>query len=63
MVVSHDERLIRQTDCVLYEVDGRRHTVRRFDGDFDDYREHVLSTLGETVAERAASDAEDSDED
>lgn len=58
--MSHDERLIRETECVLYEVDGRRHTVRHFDGDFDDYREHVLSQLGETVAERA--EAKDSDD-
>jgi hypothetical protein len=43
VVVSHDARLILDTNCELYECADR--TLHRFDGDFYDYRESVLESL------------------
>ena len=39
---SHDERLIRETYCVLYEVYAKECSVDKFEGDMDDYRHLVL---------------------
>jgi len=47
VVVTHDERLIRATECVLYVVENQ--TIEEIDGDFDDYRQEILDQLGETV--------------
>ena len=47
IVVTHDERLIRATECVLYVVED--HSIEEIDGDFDDYRQEILEELGETV--------------
>ncbi|XP_058802702.1 ATP-binding cassette sub-family F member 1 [Phymastichus coffea] len=47
VIVSHDERLIRETECTLYEIDGQ--TIEEVDGDFDDYRKDLLESLGEIV--------------
>lgn len=47
IVVTHDERLIRATDCVLYVVEDQ--SIEEIDGDFDDYRQEILETLGEVV--------------
>lgn len=48
IIVSHDERLIRDTDCQLWVVED--HTINEVDGDFDDYRRELLEALGETLA-------------
>ncbi|XP_067662051.1 ATP-binding cassette sub-family F member 1-like [Haliotis asinina] len=48
IIVSHDERLIRETDCQLWVVENRG--ISEIDGDFDDYRRELLEELGETVA-------------
>ena len=45
VVVSHDARLILETNCVLWECADR--TLHRFDGNFEDYRDAVLATLDE----------------
>ncbi len=42
-MVSHDARLILDTNCELYECSDR--TLHRFDGDFYDYRDRVLESL------------------
>lgn len=47
VVVTHDERLIRATDCVLHVVEDQ--SIEEIDGDFDDYRQEILEQLGEVV--------------
>jgi ATP-binding cassette subfamily F protein 1 len=47
VVVTHDERLIRETDCQLWVIEN--HNIAEIDGDFDDYREEILIALGEKV--------------
>ncbi|XP_055373011.1 ATP-binding cassette sub-family F member 1 [Condylostylus longicornis] len=47
IIVSHDERLIRETGCTLYVIEDQ--TINEIDGDFDDYRKEVLESLGEVV--------------
>ncbi|XP_045760337.1 ATP-binding cassette sub-family F member 1 [Maniola jurtina] len=47
VIVSHDERLIRETDCALYVIEDQ--TINEVDGDFDDYRKELLESLGETI--------------
>jgi len=48
IIVSHDERLIRDTDCQLWVVEEQ--TINEVDGGFDDYRREVLDQLGEEVS-------------
>ncbi|XP_052789762.1 ATP-binding cassette sub-family F member 1-like [Mya arenaria] len=48
VIVSHDERLIRETDCQLWVVEDK--TINEVDGGFDDYRKELLQELGETIA-------------
>ena len=52
VIVSHDARLILETDCRLWVVENQ--TVEEVDGDFDDYRREILEALGETVASNAS---------
>uniref|UniRef100_W8B2Q4 ATP-binding cassette sub-family F member 1 n=1 Tax=Ceratitis capitata TaxID=7213 RepID=W8B2Q4_CERCA len=47
IIVSHDERLIRETGCTLYVIEDQ--TINEIDGEFDDYRKEVLDALGEVV--------------
>jgi ATP-binding cassette subfamily F protein 1 len=47
IIVSHDERLIRETACALYVIEDQ--TINEVDGDFDDYRKEVLDQLGEII--------------
>lgn len=47
VIVTHDERLIRATECVLYVVEN--NTIEEIEGDFDDYRQEILEQLGEVV--------------
>ncbi|RWS10225.1 ABC transporter sub-family F-like protein 1 [Dinothrombium tinctorium] len=47
IIVTHDERLIRETDCQLWIIEDRN--IAEIDGDFDDYRQELLNSLGETV--------------
>jgi ATP-binding cassette subfamily F protein 1 len=51
LIVSHDERLIRETECQLWVVEDQ--TINAVDGDFDDYRAELLEALGETLAKPA----------
>lgn len=55
VVVSHDERLIRETDCQLYVIENRR--VKPFKGDFDDYRAELLEFLGEEIIQSPSAAA------
>ena len=48
IIVSHDERLIRETGCTLYVIEEQ--SINEIDGDFDDYRKEVLDALGEVVS-------------
>lgn len=45
--MSHDERLIRETECSLWIIEDQ--TINELDGDFDDYRKELLDSLGEIV--------------
>jgi ATP-binding cassette subfamily F protein 1 len=47
IVVTHDERLIRETECILYVIEEQG--IFELDGDFDDYRKELLETLGEQI--------------
>ncbi|XP_077284217.1 ATP-binding cassette sub-family F member 1 [Arctopsyche grandis] len=47
VIVSHDERLIRETACALYVIEDQ--TINEVDGDFDDYRKELLDSLGEII--------------
>ncbi|KAG5890013.1 hypothetical protein JTB14_012635 [Gonioctena quinquepunctata] len=47
IIVSHDERLIRDTSCALYVIEDQ--TINEMDGDFDDYRKELLESLGEVI--------------
>lgn len=47
IIVSHDERLIRETDCTLWVIEDQ--TINEVDGDFDDYRKELLDSLGEII--------------
>ncbi|EEB12824.1 ATP-dependent transporter, putative [Pediculus humanus corporis] len=47
LIVSHDERLIRETECVLWVIEDQ--TISEIDGDFDDYRKDLLDSLGEVI--------------
>lgn len=47
VIVTHDERLIRATECVLYVVE--HYSIEEIEGDFDDYRQEILDELGEVV--------------
>ena len=46
--MSHDERLLRDTECQLWVVENQ--SIEEIMGDFDDYRREVLESLGETLA-------------
>ncbi|XP_060603390.1 ATP-binding cassette sub-family F member 1-like [Ruditapes philippinarum] len=48
VIVSHDQRLICETNCTLWVVEDR--TINEVDGDFSDYRKELLEELGETIA-------------
>lgn len=47
VIVSHDERLIRETDCQLWVVEDQ--TLNEIEGDFDEYRRELLESLGEDI--------------
>ena len=47
VVVTHDERLIRETDCRLFVVEHKG--IAEVDGDFDTYRNEILEQLGEHI--------------
>jgi len=47
IIVSHDERLIRDTNCQLWVIEDQN--INEIDGGFDDYRKEVLEELGEEV--------------
>ncbi|ENN80308.1 ATP-binding cassette sub-family F member 1 [Dendroctonus ponderosae] len=47
IIVSHDERLIRETSCALYVIEDQ--TINELEGDFDDYRKELLESLGEVI--------------
>lgn len=47
IIVTHDERLIRETECALYVIEDQ--TINEIEGDFEDYRREVLDSLGEVI--------------
>jgi len=53
IIVSHDERLLRETECQIWVVE--ENSVNELEGDFDEYRKEILEALGETIAQVAPS--------
>ncbi|XP_077986284.1 ATP-binding cassette sub-family F member 1-like [Glandiceps talaboti] len=51
IIVSHDARLILETDCQLWVVEDQ--TINEIDGDFDEYKREVLESLGEEVVKNS----------
>ncbi|XP_072176841.1 ATP-binding cassette sub-family F member 1-like [Diadema setosum] len=47
IIVSHDARLITETDCQLWVIEDQ--TINEIDGGFDDYKQELLEELGETM--------------
>uniref|UniRef100_A0A8C5DCS5 ATP-binding cassette sub-family F member 1 n=1 Tax=Gouania willdenowi TaxID=441366 RepID=A0A8C5DCS5_GOUWI len=47
IIVSHDARLITETQCQLWVVEDT--SINQIDGDFDEYKREVLEALGETM--------------
>ncbi|XP_054834357.1 ATP-binding cassette sub-family F member 1 isoform X1 [Eublepharis macularius] len=50
IIVSHDARLITETNCQLWVVEDQ--TINQIDGDFEDYKREVLEALGEVIINR-----------
>ncbi|CAJ0924819.1 unnamed protein product [Ranitomeya imitator] len=50
ITVSHDARLITETNCQLWVVEEQ--TVNQIEGDFDDYKREVLESLGEVIVHK-----------
>ena len=48
IIVTHDERLIRETNCQLWVIEEQ--TINEIEGDFEDYRREVLEQLGEEIS-------------
>ncbi|XP_063424870.1 ATP-binding cassette sub-family F member 1-like isoform X3 [Mytilus trossulus] len=59
VIVSHDERLIRETDCQLWVVEDQ--TLNEIEGDFDEYRRELLESLGEDIHIAQPQDVETAD--
>lgn len=49
-MVSHDARLIQETNCNLWIIEDKK--INEIDGDFDDYKREVLQQLGELVEDQ-----------
>ncbi|KAK4293874.1 hypothetical protein Pmani_033459 [Petrolisthes manimaculis] len=47
IIVTHDERLIRDTECNLWVIEDQ--TINEIDGGFDEYRKELLEELGEEI--------------
>lgn len=47
VIVTHDERLIRETECQLWVIEN--NSIAEIDGEFDDYRSEILESLGEKI--------------
>lgn len=54
VIVSHDARLITETDCQLWVVEEQ--TINEIQGDFEDYKNEILVSLGEEVVKKTPSD-------
>uniref|UniRef100_A0A8C2H440 ATP-binding cassette sub-family F member 1 n=1 Tax=Cyprinus carpio TaxID=7962 RepID=A0A8C2H440_CYPCA len=50
IIVSHDARLITETQCQLWVVEDQ--SINLIDGDFEDYKREVLEVLGETLVNK-----------
>lgn len=48
IIVSHDARLILETNCQLWIVEDQ--SIEEIEGDFEDYRKELLEALGEDVS-------------
>nr|XP_033772216.1 ATP-binding cassette sub-family F member 1 isoform X2 [Geotrypetes seraphini] len=53
IIVSHDARLITETNCQLWVVEEQ--TANQIEGDFEDYKREVLESLGEVMVNKAAA--------
>jgi len=53
LIVSHDARLITQTDCALWIVEDQN--IRQIEGTFDDYKQEILDALEEETATKESN--------
>ena len=54
VIVSHDSRLITETNCQLWIVEDQ--SIEQIDGDFLDYKQEVLESLGEEMIATATDE-------
>ena len=54
VIVSHDSRLITETNCQLWIVEDQ--SIEQIDGDFLDYKQEVLESLGEEIIATATDE-------
>lgn len=54
VIVSHDSRLITETNCQLWIVEDQ--SIEQIDGDFMDYKQEVLELLGEEMIAAATAE-------
>jgi len=57
VIVSHDERLLKDTECQLWVVENKG--VNEVEGGFEEYRREILEALGEEVLHAASKSAQD----
>ena len=57
VIVSHDERLLRDTEMQLWIIEEKE--VNEIEGGFDAYRREILESLGEEIMNAAAKSAVD----
>lgn len=55
VIVSHDARLITETNCTLWVVEEQ--TINQIEGDFDDYKQEILEALGEEVVKKTEKES------
>ena len=46
ILVSHDAKLIQDLDCQIWVCDNK--TIKKYDGDFEDYREELIDKFVNT---------------
>lgn len=56
VLVSHDSRLIESTNCVLWSCEDQN--AYEYDGDFEDYKDEILTAIREAELKAEAIAAE-----
>jgi ATP-binding cassette subfamily F protein 1 len=48
VLVSHDIELISKTDCLLFNIADNSYTIKQYPGEYEQYRDEVLSHLNQS---------------